>query len=114
MRAQPDMCQTGRYRRDCRMKARSPRVFGQYGLMVLTSACNQRSYGRRAYALPDVTHEVHQAGRSIAFLLWKANVAGSREGNEQKSDRQVTHNANPHSGPKTYKQIKLLARDIHP
>ena len=82
--------------------------------MVLTSACNQRSYGRRAYALPDVTHEVHQAGRSIAFLLWKANVAGSREGDEQKSDRQVTHNANPHSGPKTYKQIKLLARDIHP
>src|SRR4029077_6514451 len=114
MRAQPEMCETVRQAGDRRVETGGPSIFSQYGLMVLTSACDQRSHSRCAYALSHVPHEVHQARRSVAFFFRKANVPGSRERHEQKPDRQVAHNTNPHSGPKTYKQIKPFARDIHP
>src|SRR3984893_18694468 len=113
MRAQPDMCETVRQAGDCRVETGAPSKFSQHGLMVLTSARDQCRHRRCAYALSHVPHEVHEARRSVAFFFRKANVPGSRERHEQKSDRQVAHNTNPHSGPKTYKQIKPFARDIH-
>ena len=53
--------------------------------MVLTSARNQRSYGRRTYALPDVPHEVHKARGGVAFLLRQAHIPNSCERYKQKS-----------------------------
>src|SRR4051812_13474505 len=92
---------------------RRPGIFGQNGLMVLTSSGDQRSHSRCTDALAHVPHEVHQAGGGIAFLFWQAYIADGGERYKQKSDQTILHNAYPHSATKTHEQINSLAREIH-
>src|SRR5258707_12479472 len=94
------MVKTVRQACDGRIEPMRACVLGENGLVVLTSACKQRSYSRSSYALPDIAREVYQTGRSVALRLRQADVGSHRERNEQKSNREILPNAHPRGSTK--------------
>ena len=57
------------------MKPAASGVFRYDGLMILTASSNEGSDSGGPDALPDVAHEIHEPGGSVAFFRWQAGVS---------------------------------------